>query len=128
MEKPIGANVELPPSASPVLPRSWPHSQNAKPATRSAAKHEPKQSWSIVYASPPHLANGPSAPRKRGQSLGDAFAHLTAADVDRSDNMRSAVATGIHNAQRQDDYERSIMNDEAALINMGFWGRSEEDF
>ena len=34
----------------------------------------------------------------------------------------------LRNAQRQDEYEHAIMNDEAALeINMGFYGRSEDD-
>jgi hypothetical protein len=103
------------------LPNSWAHSINPKPAT----KRDAAPSVSIVLASPPHLAN---ATRKRGQSLGSAFATLTAQDFDRASDMVSAMETGLRNAQRKDDYERSIMNDEAALISMGFWGRSEEDW
>jgi hypothetical protein len=79
---------------------------------------------SIIAASPPSLMN---APRKRGQSLGDAFASLTTADVDRSMDMMSAMDTGLRNAAQRDDYENALMNDEAALIAQGFYGRSEND-
>jgi hypothetical protein len=122
MEKPTSVNLDLPQSASPVLPRSWAHSNNPKPAT----KHEAAPRMTIVYASPPSLAN---APREQGRALGEAFATLSASaqDIDRSELMASAVDAGFHNAARRDDYERALMNDEAALINMGFWGRSEED-
>jgi hypothetical protein len=98
------------------------HSNNPKPATKHNAA---PRATTILYSSPPHLANGA---RTRSKNLGSEFATLTAQDFDRASDMVSAMEQGIQNAQRQDDYERSIMNDEAALISQGFWGRSEEDF
>jgi hypothetical protein len=43
-------------------------------------------------------------------------------------DMMSAMDTGLRNARAQDEYEHALMNDEAALISHGFWGRSEEDW
>jgi hypothetical protein len=121
MERETNINIDMLPSASPVLPRSWTHSNNPKPATKHDAA---PRATTIIYASPPSLTN---KTRAKGQSLGDAFASLTAADVDRSMDMMSAVDTGLRNAAQRDDYENALMNDEAALIAQGFYGRSENE-
>jgi len=120
MEKSPNANFERPSALLP-LAASLPHSANAKPATKHSAA---PRATTILYASPPSLAN---EARAKGSSLGAGFATLTAQDFDRASDMVNAIETGLHNAERQKDYERSIMNDEAALINMGFYGRSEND-
>jgi hypothetical protein len=89
-------------------------------------KHESApRATTILYSSPPHLAN---EARAKGQSFGDAFASLTAQDVDRANDMRDAMNQGLLNAERQTEYESAVAEDPEALRAMGFHGIDRDDW